>query len=452
MSSSKSKDAHPSATSWEVIRVARELSESFHRAKVPKEERAYWVALLCLAAEDGVALEEGALARGLDEHAQRFFGAADQAELFDNARVRPRGEAARRCERALSDARRILAERGLAQLASSTDLLGLLLEAFLRYGNGVKELGIVLTPAHLCRFASQILGVGEGDLVYDPAAGSGGFLVAALRDGATRVFGAEVSPQLALLAVVNLHLHEAREGRLRADTCFGAQLRAASEQTEHPEFGPLGDEVAPLRRVSRVLMNPPFSLKSSSELEPHFIDHALAQMVPGGKLLAIIPSSILYAAEHASWRASLLASHRLLNVTLLPLDVFYPVATETLVMVVSAWESHPVKAPVAWARVCDDGYVKRKGFRVPGPRTGRGGELDQLAAPLRAWINDAVQARSRPGYLEFRPISSRELLPQAHLGTPELDETVHARKVAAIYRALISQRWDAEARSGEGGE
>jgi predicted RNA methylase len=450
MSSLNSSDAHLGEASWGLIRVARELSESFHRAKVPKEERAYWVALLCLAAEDGVSLEEGDLVRALDGHAQDFFGRAEQGELFENARVLPTGEAARRCERALAEARRILETRELGRIAGSTDLLGVLFEAFLRYGNGAKELGIVLTPAHVCRFASQLLDVGPDDLVYDPAAGSGAFLVAALRDGASRIYGAEVSPQLAFLAQVNLHLHGAHRGGLRADSCFGAQLRAPSRRAKYPQFGPATAEQAAQRRVTRVLMNPPFSLKSSSELETHFIDHALSQMVPGGKLLAVIPSSILYSGEHGEWRASLLASHRLLNVTLLPADLFYPVATETLLMVVCAWEAHPVDAPVAWARVCDDGYVKRKGFRVPGPQGGQEGELERLAPQLRAWINEGRAKAPRPGYLEYCPISASELLPQAHLGTPQLDEGRHADDVAAIYRALMAQRWDAEARA-EGG-
>ena len=36
---------------------------------------------------------------------------------------------------------------------SSTDVLGQFYEVFLKYGNGAKEIGIVLTPRHVTRFA-----------------------------------------------------------------------------------------------------------------------------------------------------------------------------------------------------------------------------------------------------------------------------------------------------------
>src|SRR5205085_6737146 len=63
---------------------------------------------------------------------------------------------------------------------SGTDVLGKFYEVFLKYGNGAKEIGVVLTPRHVTRFAVDALGVGANDIVFDPACGTGGFLVAAL--------------------------------------------------------------------------------------------------------------------------------------------------------------------------------------------------------------------------------------------------------------------------------
>ena len=62
---------------------------------------------------------------------------------------------------------------------SSTDVLGQFYEVFLKYGNGAKEIGIVLTPRHITRFAVEAVGVSHSDLILDPACGTGGFLVAA---------------------------------------------------------------------------------------------------------------------------------------------------------------------------------------------------------------------------------------------------------------------------------
>ena len=58
---------------------------------------------------------------------------------------------------------------------SSTDVLGQFYEVFLKYGNGAKEIGIVLTPRHITRFAVDAIGVDSDDIVLDPACGTGGF-------------------------------------------------------------------------------------------------------------------------------------------------------------------------------------------------------------------------------------------------------------------------------------
>jgi hypothetical protein len=62
---------------------------------------------------------------------------------------------------------------------SGTDILGRFYEQFLKYGNGAKEIGIVLTPRHITRMAVEILNTSYQDTILDPACGTGGFLVAA---------------------------------------------------------------------------------------------------------------------------------------------------------------------------------------------------------------------------------------------------------------------------------
>jgi len=63
---------------------------------------------------------------------------------------------------------------------SGDDALGKFYETFLKHANGAKEMGIVLTPRHITKFAVEILNVNAKDVVYDPACGTGGFLVSAL--------------------------------------------------------------------------------------------------------------------------------------------------------------------------------------------------------------------------------------------------------------------------------
>lgn len=41
--------------------------------------------------------------------------------------------------------------------------------------------------------------------------------------------------------------------------------------------------------ITKVLMNPPFALKTSNEKEYKFVNHALSQMQDGGLLFSILP-------------------------------------------------------------------------------------------------------------------------------------------------------------------
>jgi type I restriction-modification system DNA methylase subunit len=64
-------------------------------------------------------------------------------------------------------------------MASGKDVLGEFYEKFLKYGNGAKEIGIVLTPRHITEFAVEVLGITHKDYVFDPTCGTAGFLVSA---------------------------------------------------------------------------------------------------------------------------------------------------------------------------------------------------------------------------------------------------------------------------------
>lgn len=58
-----------------------------------------------------------------------------------------------------------------AAMNGSQDLLGKFYEVFLKYGNGAKDIGIVLTPRHITEFSGFVLDIKSSDIVYDPACG-----------------------------------------------------------------------------------------------------------------------------------------------------------------------------------------------------------------------------------------------------------------------------------------
>jgi hypothetical protein len=326
---------------------------------------------------------------------------------------------------------------------SGTDVLGKFYEVFLKYGNGAREIGIVLTPRHLTRFAIETLGVGSNDIVLDPACGTGGFLVAAfdhVRRSATpktierfrrlNLFGIERESAVAALAIVNMIFRGDGNTNIVEGNCFSRHLRKATSQG-HPTATYVKDrspsDEAP---VTRVFMNPPFALKQSEEQEYKFIDEALRNMADGGLLFAIVPMSVMVEGGHtAEWRRnSLLADNTLVSVISMTRDVFYPVDVVPIALIVRKGTPHPARRKVLWARVLRDGFDKSKRRRIPSA-VGSANDLNVIQPILQGFIQDhTVRVEPIPGLLCVAPIDFNdpiiELVPEAFLASPASDTAV----------------------------
>jgi type I restriction enzyme M protein len=239
---------------------------------------------------------------------------------------------------------------------SSTDVLGRFYEVFLQYGNWAKEIGIVLTPRHVTAFAAEIMDITARDIVFDPACGTGGFLVSAfdhVKQNSTKtevenfknnnIFGIEQEPSVAALAIVNMIFRGYGKNNIREGNCFHTFIPA----------------------VTKVLMNPPFALSTDKEYK--FVTYALTQMQRGGLLFAILPTAVfLQKGQYKNWRQEMLRENSLLAViTLLP-DVFYGAnaGTNTVAVVVKRGFPQDPAQNVLWLRAIRDGFVKRKGKRL----------------------------------------------------------------------------------------
>jgi hypothetical protein len=138
-------------------------------------------------------------------------------------------------------------------------------------------------------------------------------------------------------------------------------------------------------------------------------------------------------------------------VVALPPDLFYPVATETVAVVLRAGAAH-AGAGVLWARVADDGFVKRKGQRVERASSARAGDLADLAGAMRAWVGAGLAPAELRGELELHPLRpGAEPLPQAHLGPGPLADSAFAAEVGAMHASLTGQLWDQARRVGSHG-
>jgi len=250
-------------------------------------------------------------------------------------------------------------------MRSGVDFLGSFYETFLRYGQDSKKLGVVFTPRHITRFCAELVNTELGMTVYDPASGTGGFLVAAFdrmmseatTDKARAVvksslYGADTNPTVWALAILNMFFRGDGKSYIAYGSCF--------DQTWTEKF-------------DRVLMNPPFS--QEGEPETMFVDHALENLRPGGQLAVVIKTNVLVDSDLKSWREDLVANHHVMGVISLPQELFYPTAAPTSILIVKA-HSPDLKRGTFLARIQNDGYRISKKRRIAAegsqlPETGR---------------------------------------------------------------------------------
>lgn len=283
---------------------------------------------------------------------------------------------------------------------SGSDLLGQFYEIFLKYANDAKEIGIVLTPRHITRFAAEVLNTTDRDYIFDPTCGTGGFLVAAfdrvkkispksIEDfKKSHIYGVEQDPEVVGLALVNMIFRgDGNSNIYEGNTFDNLFFKVSSEykkikQKDYEKM--LKEGKAPERFITRTLMNPPFAL---ADEEYKFVDHALSQMVDGGLLFAILPASTMSSTDNGrgeiTWRSNLLKRHTLKTVIKLSDDLFLPNAHKgTYAVIIEAWKPHEDKK-VFWA-IMDDGFTMKKSKRLMSHNVPSNMEL--ISEELKAFL------------------------------------------------------------------
>jgi type I restriction-modification system DNA methylase subunit len=340
---------------------------------------------------------------------------------------------------------------------SGKDVLGKFYEVFLKYGNGAKDIGIVLTPRHITKFAAEVLDINSADLVLDPACGTGGFLVSAFDEVRRKtidndefenfkvngMYGIEEQDAIISLAIVNMIFRGDGKNNMIEGNCFRKWLNAnSSSKTYRAEY--LSDDV--LTRtppITKVMMNPPFALKKGDEKEYKFIEHALRQMRDGGILFAILPISVLVEKSTKKWRRDiLLQGNRLISVVTFPEDLFYPVSVGTVGIFIEKGVPHNFERDMVYfARCISDGFSKKKGVRKENKKIRN--NLDEIKEELKNFIkNSRTAVQSVP---EFKKVvildhadKSCELVAEAYLDSKVPTDAEIQNGVEMLIREAIA--------------
>lgn len=367
---------------------AETINEILHNAGVNKNKRARFIAglVLSLSLNQDIDLRienTTTLVKNINNLIEQKLSEVNKENFFEfiKLEVPPSKENHIKYRRAIIDTLKELQTLDIKNaMASGNDVLGKFYEKFLKYGNGAKEIGIVLTPRHITEFASEVLDIKYSDYVLDPTCGTGGFLVSAFdyvkknsndkqidKFKNYNLFGIEQDDEVVALALVNMIFRGDGRNNMSEGNCFQKNILKTNKgqyETGKYEKREGSENKNPI--ITRVLMNPPFALKKGDEKESHFIDYALSQMQDGGVLFAIVPISVMVESSGKNWRKELLKHNSLLSVVTFPEDLFNPSASVgTIGVFLKKGIAHDFdKQKVYFARITHDGYKMKKGKRI----------------------------------------------------------------------------------------
>lgn len=197
--------------------------------------------------------------------------------------------------------------------------------------------GQYFTPRPVVDAIVQCIRPVTGEVVYDPACGTAGFLISAhkyMRDQMNEptadqlrflrleaVRGAELVTEVTRLAAMNLLLHE---------------IGPISDEAEVPVRTQDSLETPPDRTYDVVLTNPPFGMRSSirvvrddfwvstSNKELNFLQHVANILKMGGRAAIVVPDGVLTGSgAGAAVRRRLLKQFNVHTLLRLPTGLFY---------------------------------------------------------------------------------------------------------------------------------
>lgn len=440
----------PDLPEAKYISAAEEINEILHNAGINKNKRARFIAglILSLSIEEEVDLKienTKLLVKNINNLIERKLEEVEKENFFDFLKLElpPSPENHIKYRQAIIETLKELQTLDIKNaMASGKDVLGEFYEKFLKYGNGAKEIGIVLTPRHITKFAVEALDIKPNDYVLDPACGTGGFLVSAfdhVRNNASdkqvdefknhHIFGIEQDDEVVALALVNMIFRGDGRNNMNEGNCFQKNIEKTNKGSiTTGSFVKREENFSKNPIITKVMMNPPFALKKGDEKESHFIDYALSQMQDGGVLFVIVPISVMVEGSGKNWRKELLENNTLLSVVTFPEDLFYPVSVGTVGVFLKKGITHNFNGQkVYFARAISDGFRKKKGKRikVDGPEN----KLVEVENELKSFL---VNQNSKFGDVpEFKKICNLdkddkniELVPEAFIDSriPSLEE------------------------------
>lgn len=418
-------------TEQEFYNIAERINQILHDAHVNKSDRAVYLGTILLALREGdIDTSPNVIIQQINANVDSALDDCDKSELKPIIKIR---SGAAKLKRKLPLIFHNLDRLNIRSLMNTgADVLGKFFETFLRYGNDAKELGIVFTPRHIIKFMCELVEVTSIDIVYDPACGTGGFLI-----GAFNRMKEQVANNKGVLEDIKLHqligCDSDDSGKIPALAVVNMIFRGDGKSNIYHENCFTFDKFGKSRFATKVLMNPPFA--QTDEPETMFIEHGLNSLKEGNLLATIAPYSIMSQKTLAKWRKNLLKSHTLVAAITMPYDLFYPTSSNVCILVLKARVPHSGK--VWFCRIDNDGFKIKRKKRIEF-------EGEQLGKALKVFKTRDLDIgiKEEPGfacYYELDPNDElTEFSPEAYLASPEFSEDEIQDRTEQLLREFAS--------------
>lgn len=242
---------------------------------------------------------------------------------------------------------------------TSEDYLGRFYGEFMSYSGGDGQtLGIVLTPKHITDLFCELVAIKPNDVVLDPCAGTGGFLVAAMHHMLSQT---ESESEKKKIRQERLHGIEDQEYMFTIATTNMILRGDGKSNLINGDFLKENTSKLQLKQATVGMMNPPYSQGSKANpslYEISFTEHLLDSLSVGGRAIVIIPQSSVTGKtnEEQAIKANILKKHTLEGVITLNKDTFYGVGTMPCIAVFTAGEPHSSDKKCKFIDFRNDGY------------------------------------------------------------------------------------------------
>lgn len=285
------------------------------------------------------------------------------------------------------------------------DVLGQFYIEFLKYANNDKGLGIVLTPPHITEFFSDLAMVNQNSIVLDNCAGTGGFLISAMKKMVfdakedvkkikniheKQIVGIEYQDDIFALICSNMYIHGDGKSSIIHGDCFEEKIIEKIKSDYRPNIG---------------FLNPPYRIEKTDPYEFEFILNNISMLQKDGTCIAIVPMSCALAqkGKELDLKRKILEHNTMEAVFSMPNDLFVnsDTGTVTCIMVIKAHQPHPKNYETYFGYCKNDGFIKRKPM-------GRGDYLNKWGGIKNHWIYNFRNKKEIPGHSIKRCVTAED--------------------------------------------